>query len=116
MLPACGQGIICVERRENDNKAHEILEAINCHNTALCATAEREILKILDGSCHTPIAAYAEINGDRLELKAEVYSLDGQQAFKEKLIDDCANIEDARKIGQRVGETLKTQIPEGFLL
>ena len=116
MLPACGQGIVCIEMREQDDETCAILDAINCNKTAICATAEREILKILDGSCHTPIAAYATLNGDRLELKTEVYSLDGQQVFKEELAEACHNINDAMQIGQRVGNNLKARLPEGFLL
>ena len=81
MLPACGQGIICIETKSNASDIGAIMEAIHCQNTGLCAAAEREVLKVLDGSCHTPIGAYAMMEGDVLHLRAQVLSLDGQQSF-----------------------------------
>jgi len=115
MLPACGQGIICMETREDDGQAWAILEAVTCPKTRLCALAEREVLRALDGSCHTPISAYAEIIGDRLHLRAEVYALDGAQVYRESCTQDCKTTQQAIMIGQSIGQTLKAVLPEGFL-
>lgn len=107
-LPACGQGIICMETREGDTTSNDILEAVNCKVTRQCALAEREVLKILDGSCHTPIAAYALAEGDTLKLSAVVASLDGQQLFEEVGEDVGTN---ALSLGQKVGQALKQKVP-----
>lgn len=116
MLPACGQGIVCIETREGDEKTQEILNPINCEKTQLCALAEREVLRALDGSCHTPIAAFAEIIGDRLNLRAEVYALDGQEVFRKTASGLCVSIEDALEIGVQVGQALNDIVPDGFMI
>ena len=116
MLPACGQGIVCMETREGDKEAQSILDKVNCTVTALCAVAEREVLKALDGSCHTPISAYAEINGDRMSLRVEVYRLDGQEVFKKTVSSSCSSVSEAQDIGKDVGCALNDILPEGFLL
>lgn len=115
MLPACGQGIVCMEIRETDEWAHKILEAINDNTARLCAVAEREILRVLDGSCHTPIAAYATIEGDMMRLIGYVASLDGETTFKEEVVAACSTVQEARELGLKMGEGLKVQLPKGFL-
>ncbi len=115
MLPACGQGIVCVEMRASDQTTREILKAIHDIPTGYCAVAEREVLKVLDGSCHTPIAAYATYNDGQLYLRSIVASLDGQITYSEELRQSCASIDDAQSIGLKVGQAIKAQLPEGFL-
>lgn len=114
-LPACGQGAVCMEIGEGDQQAQEILSSVNCHDTQLCVTAEREILRVLDGSCHTPIGAYAVMNGNEMVLKAAVLSLDGQDIYEEEISENCSDVEAARMIGKRAGEKLKSQVPDGLL-
>ena len=116
MLPACGQGIVCMETQEDDAESARILEAVNCTDTRYSAVAEREVLRALDGSCHTPISAFAEKIGDSLNLRAEVYSLDGAQMFKEAQTMPCSSIEEALRLGQSVGLALNQILPKGFLL
>jgi len=48
-LPACGQGVVCIESRKADTNTHKILDAVHCNETYMCATAEREVLSVLDG-------------------------------------------------------------------
>lgn len=111
-LPACGQGVICIETRKKDSATQGILSSINCNDTYLCALAEREVLRILDGSCQTPIAAHAVIEGEALTLKAAVLSLNGQQIF----IQEKSNaLSEAQAIGIEVGKSLKAQIPTDIL-
>ena len=115
MLPACGQGIVCIEMRGGDDATREILKAIHNDEAGLCAVAEREVLRVLDGSCHTPIGAYAVIEDEQLYLRSVVLSLDGQEMYVQELREDCSSIEEARNIGLRVGEAIKAVFPEGFL-
>lgn len=115
MLPACGQGIVCMEIRENDDWAHGILEAINNEPARLSAVAEREVLRVLDGSCHTPIGAHAILEGGQMTLTGFVASLDGQTTFKDQLVSACSTVKEAREIGLKMGEGLKAQLPKGFL-
>lgn len=115
MLPACGQGIVCIETRKGDVRVQGIMAAINCEKTAYCAVAEREILKILDGSCHTPIGAYAIMDGGMLYLRALVASQDGQIIFRQEHRGAVHSSEEARAIGQIVGQRLKQDVPQDML-
>lgn len=110
-LPACGQGVICIETRQEDGKAQEILDAIHCSPTYLCALAERAVLEVLDGSCQTPIAAYAMIRGNDLILKAQVLSLDGRHVYAEETNSTYQSFFDPIELGRQLGEILKEKVP-----
>lgn len=77
MLPAVGQGAIGVESRADDDAVSALLAAIHHRETGLRLAAERAFLAGLDGSCQTPIAGLAEIEGDRLRLRGEILKPDG---------------------------------------
>src|SRR3546814_9019918 len=66
MLPAPGQGAIGLEVRADDARTRRLLDAIHCRETGFRITAERALLAQLDGSCKTPIAALAELEGGTL--------------------------------------------------
>ncbi len=114
-LPACGQGVICIETKINDDWVNDLMAPIMCPKTAIEAVSERQVLEVLDGSCQTPIAAYAVLNQGQLTLKALVASLDGQQIFEEARIMACASLSEAALIGRQVGEALKSRVPTGIL-
>lgn len=114
-LPACGQGVVCLETKKDDVAVQKLLDAIHCPETMLCASAEREVLKVLDGSCHTPIAAYAVFGDGNIYLRAQVLSLDGQEIYSEEMTKECADVQVAQFIGHELGMKLKEQLPEGFL-
>ena len=78
MLPAIGQGTLCVQRRTDDTAADALCAPINCARTALANQAERGLIEALDGSCRTPIAGHATLEGDRLLLRGEILMPDGQ--------------------------------------
>ncbi|MDA8233061.1 MAG: hydroxymethylbilane synthase [Magnetospirillum sp.] len=78
MLPAVAQGAIGITCRTNDPTAHRWLGALNDGVTFVRVTAERAFLAKLDGSCRTPIAALAELDGDRLEFRGLIVSPDGR--------------------------------------
>lgn len=115
MLPACGQGIVCIEIRSGDERAHDILDPVHCQKTGFCAAAEREVLKVLSGSCHTPVGVYAQIENGVLILRAVVASLDGRQVFEERAKVACSFIEEAKELGLKIGTRLKAKVPQGIL-
>jgi len=82
MLPAVAQGAIGIERREGDDEAAHLLAKIHHHETGLCVAAERALLAVLDGSCRTPIAALAEITGERMRLRAMILTPDGSEVLE----------------------------------
>ncbi|MCY4543197.1 MAG: hydroxymethylbilane synthase [Rhodobacteraceae bacterium] len=73
MLPAPGQGIICLERRCSDRTLADAFSRLNDRNTALMAAAERHFLAGLGGSCELPVGALALIEGECIELTGEHY-------------------------------------------
>lgn len=109
MVPAAGQGIVGVTVRESDTQMRSLLAAIQDAESYACATAERAMLAVLDGSCSTPIGAYARIteNGT-LHLTGLVASPDGVFLLKRRL---CGSMLDAGEIGRELGASLKKDSP-----
>ena len=112
MLPAVAQGAIGIERRESDKVAAKFLEPIHHIETGQRLVAERAFLKELDGSCETPIAGLAVLNGTELFLRGEVLKPDGT----EKLTGERrGSITDATEMGQDLARDLHSQAgPEFF--
>jgi hydroxymethylbilane synthase len=76
-LPAPGQGTIAIAARTDDDAMRERLAAINHPATALALAAERTFLAVLDGSCRTPIAGLARVEGERLSFSGIIIKPDG---------------------------------------
>jgi hydroxymethylbilane synthase len=70
MLPCVGQGAVGIEVREQDERIATICEHLNHFNTLQCVTAERAFLAAMGGGCQSPVAAYAEVSGDKLHMRA----------------------------------------------
>lgn len=115
MLPACGQGAICIEVREEDIQTQKILDKVHCTQTGFCVFAEREVLRALDGSCHTPIGVFGEMHGERLNLRAEVYALDGSEVFRKSMSGVCHSIQEATDLGKQMGYALNNIVPPEML-
>lgn len=111
MLPAIAQGAIGIERRADDSRVAEMLEAIHDKITADRLAAERAFLAALDGSCETPIAGLAELDGGTLRLRGEILRPDGS----EHLTDDrTAPIEDGAALGREMAMDLLSKVEPGF--
>jgi hydroxymethylbilane synthase len=104
IIPSAGQGIISIQCRKNHTEITELLNKINDSDTQKCAVAERDVLKVLEGDCETPIGVHALLNNNKIILEAELFSLNGSQRFYEKLIKDK---KDFYKIGVEIGKKLK---------
>ncbi len=70
MLPCVGQGAIGIEIRADDERISKICERLNHFNTFHCVTAERAFLRAMGGGCQSPVAAYAEITGEKISMRA----------------------------------------------
>ena len=70
MLPCVGQGALGIEIREGDERVAVICERLNHFNTRQCVMAERAFLRAMGGGCQSPIAAYAEVVGNHIRLRA----------------------------------------------
>ena len=90
MLPAPGQAAIGVECRSDDRRTLELLEAINDLPTCRCVEAERAFSRRLSGTCHSPVAALAELEGDRIRFRADLFSPDGTERVSEDRVIESA--------------------------
>lgn len=116
MLPAAGQGVIGLEIRCDDAQARALIDPLDCPETGRCVEAERAVLQVLDGSCHTPIGAYAVADGDEIYLRALVAAPDGHALYEDERRAPAPDRQSARALGQELGQALKARLPEGFLL
>lgn len=111
MLPAVAQGAIGVERRTNDPRAEAMLAAIHHTPTGQQLTAERAFLTRLDGSCETPIAGLAVLEGDTLRLRGELLRPDGTKVIAGEL---QGPISDAAGLGRTLAADLLGRAGPGF--
>ena len=111
MLPAVAQGAIGIERRVDDARAAGMLEAIHHRPTGLRLAAERAFLAALDGSCETPIAGLAEIDGGSIRLRGEILKVDGSDAHAD---DQRGAVEDGPEMGRAMAAALLARAGTGF--
>lgn len=109
MLPAVAQGAIGIECREGDGPVRTLIGILNHGPTEIAVSTERALLSRLDGSCRTPIAALAEIEGDRLTLTAAVILPDGSKRFdvtRDGAIGDAVDLglDGAAELRRRAGD------------
>jgi hydroxymethylbilane synthase len=110
-VPAAGQGAIAITVRAGDSAARAFLAPVLDAATGIALAAERAFLRVLDGSCKTPIGAHARIEGARLVFRAIVLKPDGSQFFETAASGPLA---EAASLGDAVGRDLAAQIPAGF--
>ena len=111
MLPAVAQGAIGIERRADDHRIAEMLFAIHDPETGHRLAAERAFLAELDGSCETPIAGLAELEGGTLTLRGEVLRPDGSEAINDT--ETCPT-EDGAEAGRNLARRLLEDAGDGF--
>jgi len=111
MLPTVAQGAIGIERRADDPRTADMLAAIHDGPTGQRLAAERAFLAELDGSCETPIAGLAELDGGTLRLGGEVWRPDGSEAIAD---DADAPIENGADLGRAMAQKLLKQAGPGF--
>ena len=111
-LPACGQGTVAIEIRKDDGRTTAQVAAIDHGETSRALAAERAMLAVLDGSCRTPIAGYAIIDGASLNLRGLVISPDGKHVWT---VRGEGPASEAEAIGRAAGEDLLARVPRGII-
>lgn len=112
MLPAVGQGAVCVECREDDGRTRAWLAAIDHAPTATCVAAEHAMLAVLDGSCRTPIAGHAVLTADgALHLRGLIAKPDGSELIATERHGPAS---DAEAMGRDAGHELRRRGGPGF--
>ena len=106
IIPSAGQGVIALQCRSNNDEINSILKSVNHKETFQRVTAERNVLKVLEGDCETAVGVYAQIKQDQITLEAELFSLDGSQRFYER---KSSITKDAESLGKEIGQLLKSK-------
>ena len=111
IIPSAGQGVIALQCRENDQELIKLLEKVNHQPTHNCVAAERNVLKVLEGDCETAVGIIANIDGDTINLEAELFSLDGKKRFYHNASN---KLKLADELGKQVGEILKKESKNSY--
>ena len=106
VVPSAGQGVVALQCRKTDSDLINLLNRINHLPTHNCITAERSVLKILEGDCETAVGANAFIEGKKITLSAELFSLDGSKRFFQQ---DTKDLSKSRELGIEIGKKLKIE-------
>lgn len=108
VIPPAGQGILAVQGRKD--KSYPVLDKINCSKSRYAALAERSFVRTLNGGCSFPIAAYACIEGDNLNLKALYYLPEEETYVTGEL---SGRVGDAEEVGRKLALLLKGKLTKG---
>lgn len=109
MLPAVAQGTIAITCRSDDAAMCVLIAELNHEETRLCVTAERAMLRALDGSCRTPIAGHAALENGTLTLRGLLCHPSGKPCFEAQHNTNTLNAEVMEMLGKKVGESLSDQ-------
>ena len=111
IIPSAGQGVIALQCRKDDEDIINLLEKINHKETHCCVQAERNVLKVLEGDCETPVGVLAKIESDKAILEAELFSLDGKKRF---YVKSSNKLNLAKNLGIEVGKLLKKRSKNSY--
>jgi hydroxymethylbilane synthase len=106
MLPAGGQGALCVEVRAGDEATRTLVSMVHDPLTDAAVTAERAFLARIGGGCQVPIAAYGIVNDDELWLRGLVASIDGSRLLRNDL---CGSWTEPAALAQALAEEMLAQ-------
>ena len=103
MLPAVGQGAIGIETRADDMRTSALVAALDDAETRACVTAERALLRELQGGCQVPLGAWGRIRGGELHLEAAVFSPSGSEYVR---LDEAGSPGEAEAVGIRLAQSM----------
>jgi hydroxymethylbilane synthase len=112
LLPAVGQGAVCIESRTDDTRVHELLAPLNHHETRICVMAERAMNARLQGGCQVPIGGHAILRNDKIWLRGLVGAIDGQQIIRAEGVGEK---DQGTALGEQIAEALLTQGAKAIL-
>lgn len=115
MLPSCGQGTLCIETKKNDERTRALLDNVHHTETALASAAERAVLADLDGSCRTPISAFATLNGHTMTCEVWLSAPDGSEMYRAKTMGQVLTRTQAADLGLMAATELRAAAGEDAL-
>jgi hydroxymethylbilane synthase len=105
MLPAVGQGALCIEIRADDRRIGPLVASLDHPDSHAAVAGERSFLRRLEGGCQVPIAGHGRVDGDRFALTGLVAEVDGSALIRHSL---SGPRQDAAAIGVELAEVLLT--------
>ena len=114
MLPAPTQAVIAIECRADDHVIASVLTIIDDRTTQTLVLAERAFVAALGGTCHSPVAAYAEIVDGRIRFRAQIFSEDGRDQVREDVTFDCADRDTPARLARSMLEAAPDSIRSLF--
>jgi hydroxymethylbilane synthase len=112
MLPAVGQGAVAIESRKDDHETLKVVGNLDHPETRVACLAERSLLRALGGGCQLPIAGYAVVNDDVLNLTGLVASQDGAKVLRDQI---SGSTDDAEGLGIALGDKLLSRGADSLL-
>ncbi|MCH8304564.1 MAG: hydroxymethylbilane synthase [Candidatus Marinimicrobia bacterium] len=117
MLPAVAQGAIALQIRAEDTQISDTISVLNDKDSSAAVTAERSLLRRLEGGCQIPIGAISIVEDGELSIESQITNLNGADAVRDKLSghrDDAEQlgIELAEKLLQNGGKEILREIAE----
>ena len=106
MLPAAAQGVVGIECRDDDEKLRAVLAQLNHPDSVRTTLAERAIARVLEASCQSPVATYARIDGDTLDVTALVAMPDGSASIRDSVSGPA---DEAERLGEQLARRLLEQ-------
>ncbi len=103
MVPAVGQGALCIEVRDNDPRIGPLVAGLDHQPTRAAVLAERAFLRRLEGGCQVPIAGYARLDGGQIVLTGLVASVSGRKMIRDEI---SGAAQAAAELGTRLAERL----------
>ncbi len=105
-LPAPGQGAMAIEIGAGRTDLQAILAPLNHADTQAAVLAERAVSRTFGGSCQIPLAAFAEVDGSNMRLRAMVATPDGKRVAKAEV---SGSTQDPEALGQQAVTSLNAQ-------
>ncbi|THW04135.1 porphobilinogen deaminase [Aureobasidium pullulans] len=109
MSYAPGQGALALEVREGDEKTLKLLSSLSHQTTTLACSAEKSLLKTLEGGCSAPVGVHTDWEGDVLVLHSTVTSLDGKQMVEMSMKHEVTTISEAESLGKDLADRMISQ-------
>ena len=114
LLPAPTQAVIAIESRADDHVIASVLTIIDDRTTRTLVLAERAFVAALGGTCHSPVAAFAEIVDGKIHFRAQILSEDGRDEVREDITFECADGEAPRHLARSMLERAPQSIRSLF--
>ena len=111
IIPSAGQGIVSIQCREDDTNIIKLLSKVSDKISSISAKAERKVLNILEGDCHTAVGVFSNVKNDDFEITGELFSVDGKQRYFKIIKDKISNYLNA---SIELGNYLKTEAKDSY--